>query len=57
MFSYTSYQQLEKDFSEKKIHPSDLKTSAGKYVSDIVRPIGEKLVLSPELYESIKATT
>jgi tyrosyl-tRNA synthetase len=55
--SYTSYQQLEKDFSEKKIHPSDLKTSAGKYVSDIVRPIGEKLVLSPELYESIKATT
>jgi len=55
--SYTSYQQLEKDFSEKKIHPSDLKTSAGKYVSDIVRPIGEKLTLSPELYESIKATT
>jgi tyrosyl-tRNA synthetase len=54
--SYTSYQQLEKDFSEKKIHPSDLKTSAGKYVSDLVRPIGEKLVLSPELYESIKAT-
>lgn len=55
--SYTSYQQLEKDFSEKKIHPSDLKTSAGRYVSDIVRPIGEKLVLSQELYESIKATT
>ena len=55
--SYTSYQQLEKDFSEKKIHPSDLKTSAGKYVSDIVRPIGEKLVLSPELYEAVKGTT
>jgi tyrosyl-tRNA synthetase len=54
--SYTSYQQLEKDFSEKKIHPSDLKTGAGKYVSDLVRPIGEKLVLSPDLYESIKAT-
>ncbi len=55
--NYTSYQQLEKDFSEKKIHPSDLKTSAGKYVFDIVRPIGEKMVLSPELYESIKSTT
>jgi tyrosyl-tRNA synthetase len=55
--NYTSYQQLEKDFSEKKIHPSDLKTSAGKYVFDIVRPIGEKLVLSPEIYESIKSTT
>lgn len=55
--NYTSYQQLEKDFSEKKVHPSDLKTSAGKYVFDIVRPIGEKMVLSPELYESIKSTT
>ncbi len=55
--NYTSYQQLENDFSEKKIHPSDLKTSAGKYVFDIVRPIGEKLVLSPEIYESIKSTT
>ncbi|MDE1725907.1 MAG: tyrosine--tRNA ligase [Thaumarchaeota archaeon] len=55
--SYTSYQQLEKDFSEKKIHPSDLKTSAGKYVSDIIRPVREKIVLSPELFESIKSTT
>lgn len=55
--SYTNYQQLEKDFAEKKLHPSDLKTSAGKYVSDIIRPIREKLVLSRELCESIKATT
>ncbi len=55
--SYTSYQQLEGDFAAKKLHPSDLKTAAGKYVSDIVRPIREKLVLSNELYESIKATT
>ncbi|HKU32701.1 MAG TPA: tyrosine--tRNA ligase [Candidatus Nitrosotalea sp.] len=55
--SYTSYQQLEKDFAEKKLHPSDLKSAAGKYVSDIIRPIREKLVLSQDLYESIKATT
>lgn len=55
--TYTSYQQLEKDFSEKKIHPSDLKTSAGRYVSDIVMPVGKKLALSQELFESIKATT
>jgi len=55
--SYTGYQQLEKDFAEKKLHPSDLKTAAGKYVSDIIRPIREKLVLSKDLYESIKATT
>lgn len=55
--TYTGYNQLEKEFAEKKLHPSDLKTAAGKYVSDIIRPIREKLVLSPELYESIKATT
>lgn len=55
--SYTSYQQLEKDFAEKKLHPSDLKFAAGKYVSDIIRPIREKLVLSQDLYKSIKDTT
>ncbi len=55
--SYTTYHQLEKDFVEKKIHPSDLKFAAGKYVSDIIRPLREKLVLSQDLYESIKATT
>lgn len=55
--SYTSYQQLEKDFAEKKLHPSDLKSAAGKYVSDIIRPIREKIVLSPDLYNAIKDTT
>ena len=55
--SYTNYQQLEKDFAEKKLHPSDLKSAAGKYVSDIIRPIREKIVLSPDLYNAIKDTT
>lgn len=55
--SYTSYQQLEKDFAEKKLHPSDLKTVAERYVSDIIRPVREKMVLSKEIYDSIKATT
>ncbi len=55
--TYTDYKQLEKEFAEKKLHPSDLKNAAGKYVSDIVRPVREKLVLSQDLYESIKATT
>ncbi|HJT09216.1 MAG TPA: tyrosine--tRNA ligase [Candidatus Nitrosotalea sp.] len=55
--SYTNYQQLEKDFAEKKLHPSDLKSAAGKYVSDIIRPIREKLVLSPDLSKAIKDTT
>ncbi|MDE1763104.1 MAG: tyrosine--tRNA ligase [Thaumarchaeota archaeon] len=54
---YTGYKQLEKDFAEKKLHPSDLKTAAGKYVSDIIRPIREKIVLSQELRDSIRDTT
>ncbi|MDE1828965.1 MAG: tyrosine--tRNA ligase [Thaumarchaeota archaeon] len=54
--SYASYKQLEKDFVDKKLHPSDLKTAAGMYVLDIIKPIREKLVLSNDLYESIKAT-
>jgi tyrosyl-tRNA synthetase len=55
--SYTSYQQLEKDFERKKLHPSDLKIAAGKYVSAIIGPIRKKLVLSHQLYEAIRATT
>lgn len=55
--SDAGYQKLEKDFVEKKIHPSDLKTAAGKYVSDIIRPIREKLVLSDDLYKAIKDST
>lgn len=55
--SYTSYQELEKDFAAKKLHPSDLKTAASKYVIEIIRPIREKLVLSDDLYDVIKETT
>lgn len=55
--TYTSYKQLEGDFALKKVHPSDLKSAAGRYVSDIIKPIREKLVMSDELYESVKATT
>lgn len=55
--SYSGYKQMEKDFVDKKLHPSDLKNAAGRYVSDIIRPIREKLVISNDLFESIKATT
>lgn len=55
--SYTSYQELEKDFSQRKLHPSDLKTAAASYVTEIIRPIREKLVLSQDLREAISKTT
>lgn len=55
--TYTSYQDLERDFAQKKLHPSDLKATVSKYVTDIIRPIREKIVLTDELSEAIKKTT
>ncbi|MGI0059065.1 MAG: tyrosine--tRNA ligase [Nitrosotalea sp.] len=54
---YTNYQDLEVDFAQKKLHPSDLKATVSKYVTNIIRPIREKIVLTEELSEAIKKTT
>jgi tyrosyl-tRNA synthetase len=55
--TYINYQGLERDFLQKKLHPSDLKATVSKYVTDIIRPIREKIVLTEELSEAIKKTT
>ena len=55
--TYTSYQDLENDFAQKKLHPGDLKSTVSKYVTEIIRPIREKITLTPELAEAIKKTT
>jgi len=55
--TYTNYQDLEGDFMQKKLHPSDLKATVSKYVTDIIRPIREKIVLTEEFSEVIKKTT
>ena len=52
--SYGNYNQLEKDFAEKKLHPGDLKQTVGNYLVKVVSPIREKLNLSEELSEAIK---
>ena len=52
--SYTNYNQLEKDFAEKKLHPGDLKQTVGNYLVKVVSPIREKLNLSEELNDAIK---
>ncbi|MDE1863201.1 MAG: tyrosine--tRNA ligase [Thaumarchaeota archaeon] len=55
--AYASYGELEADFAARKLHPSDLKLAAARYVSDIIRPVREKLVLSDDLRDAIKGTT
>jgi len=54
---YTNYKEMENDFAEKKLHPSDLKNAASKYIIDIIKPIREKIVLTPDLSDAIKHTT
>ena len=55
--TYTSYQDLQEDFAQKKLHPSDLKATVSKYITEIIRPIREKITLTEELSEAIKKTT
>jgi len=52
--TYADYKQLESDFAEKKLHPTDLKQTVGEYLVKVISPIREKLNLSEELFEVIK---
>lgn len=40
---YNSYEKLEKDYSQGKIHPLDLKNSVQKELEEIIKPIRNKL--------------
>ena len=51
---YFDYNQLELDFSERKLHPTDLKQTVGNYLLKIISPIREKLELDTELLDVIK---
>jgi tyrosyl-tRNA synthetase len=52
--TFTDYNQLESNFAEKKIHPTDLKQTVGEYLVKIISPIREKLKINEELFDSIK---
>ena len=52
--SYSSYSDLESDFAQKKLHPSDLKQSVADYLIKIISPVRDKIVLKDELFEAIK---
>jgi tyrosyl-tRNA synthetase len=51
---YIDYNQLESDFSAKKLHPTDLKQTVGNYLVKLVAPIRDNLKLSDELFDTIK---
>lgn len=52
--SYGSYEELEADFGQKKLHPGDLKGAVSRYLVKIVAPIRDSVSLSDELRETIQ---
>ena len=47
--TYETYDELEADFVSEELHPADLKSAAGEYISDVIDPIRERLTDQPEL--------
>lgn len=41
--SYDSYERLEKDFADKKLHPMDLKNAAAEKIIEILKPATDHL--------------
>ena len=52
--TYANTSDLESDFLQKKLHPSDLKQTVSNYLIKIISPIREKLTLNEELFDAIK---
>ena len=40
---YETYEQLERDFLSEELHPADLKSAAGEYISEVIAPVRERL--------------
>ena len=55
--SYTNYSQLESDFIQKKLHPSDLKKTVETYLIKIISPIRKNIILKDEMIEAIKRSS
>ncbi len=49
---YEEYRSLEAEFVAGELHPQDLKTATGAYVSDVIAPIRERFEREPELLEA-----
>ncbi len=52
--SFANYEELEKSFANKELHPSDLKQTVSKYLVPIVTGISDKVPISDEVKEIIK---
>jgi len=46
---YEGYETLEADFVSEELHPADLKSAAGEYISSVIDPVRERLTAQPDL--------
>jgi len=51
---YKSYEDLEKDFIEKKLHPMDLKASVATYINQFLEPVREYFIKNKEARELLE---
>lgn len=51
---FDNYGQLEEMFSQKEIHPLDLKNSVASYLNSILEPVREYFESKPENLEKVK---
>ena len=47
--SYKNYEELEKDFSAKQLHPMDLKQAVAEEINKLLEPIRKKIKGKEEL--------
>ncbi len=52
--TFGSYDRLEAEFGAGRIHPMDLKQTVARYLTEIVGPIRDKLVLGDDLTDTVK---
>lgn len=50
---YTTYEQMESDFSQSLLHPGDLKNAVELQLNDLLEPI-RKIFQAPELVKLVK---
>lgn len=51
---FNSYEELENSFSEKKIHPLDLKNTCAKYIDELILPIRKHFETDKKAKELLK---
>ncbi|HIH73446.1 MAG: Tyrosine--tRNA ligase [Thermococcales archaeon 44_46] len=52
--TYTTFEELKKDFAEGKIHPLDLKNAVAEYLIELLKPVREYFEKHPEPLELMK---